>query len=177
VTLAAIPAAGSVFRGLSGGGCVGAEPCPLALTTDTTVTATFSGDLVNVAANRPQFTAGRTLRVAMSVNDPGGAATVDFLFGVLLPDGQTVVFLTPRGPVFGRLADPTTFRPIAAGVSLGAPIAVTVPDILVYTWTGQEPHGAYVLFLAAIRAGAVARGTIGPGDLIGLSKATVVLGP
>src|SRR5262249_4262571 len=31
VTLAAIPAAGSVFRGLSGGGCVGAEPCPLAL--------------------------------------------------------------------------------------------------------------------------------------------------
>lgn len=42
VTLTATPAAGSAFAGWSGGGCLGAGSCQIALNADTEVTATFS---------------------------------------------------------------------------------------------------------------------------------------
>src|SRR5262249_44919192 len=118
---------------------------------------------------RPQFTAGTTLRVAVSVNNPGQPATVDFLVGALLPDHETIVFITGAGFAFGRLSDPTSHRPIAAGGSLAAPPVLTVPDFLVHTWTGAEPPGSYLFFLAAQDAAT--------GNILGLSTATAVLGP
>jgi hypothetical protein len=134
------------------------------------VTATFAGDLVNVAVNRGQFTAGTTVRLAVSVNNPTGQpATVSFLVGVLLPDHDTILFLTGSGFAFGRLSDPTTYRPIASGVPLATPLVLTVPDFFVYTWTGGEPHGSYLFFLAALDAAT--------GNVLGLSAATAVLGP
>jgi hypothetical protein len=42
VTLTATPAAGSVFAGWSGGGCSGAGPCVVTVSSDTSVAATFS---------------------------------------------------------------------------------------------------------------------------------------
>jgi hypothetical protein len=169
VTLTGTPASGSVLRELTGGGCSGAEPCPVTLTGPTTVTATFAGDLVNVAVNRPQFTGGTTVRVAVSVNNPGQPATANFLVGALLPDHDTLAFVTGTGFAFGRLSDPTSYRPIAAGVSLVAPLVLTVTDFLVYTWSGSEPHGDYVFFLAALDAET--------GSILGLSTAIGVLGP
>src|SRR5262249_40473794 len=135
----------------------------------TSVTATFAGDLVNVAVNRGQFTAGTTLHVAVSVNNPGQPATVNFLVGALLPDGDTLVFITDSGIAFGRLSDPTTYQRIAAGLSLAAPLVLTVADFLVYTWTGGEPPGGYLFFLAALDAATR--------NILGLSTATAVLGP
>src|SRR5262249_55476602 len=130
----------------------------------------FAGDLVNVAVNRSQFTAGTTLHVAVSVNNPTGlAATANFLVGALLPDHDTIVFITSSGFAFGRLSDPTTWQPIAAGVPLGAPAVLTVPDFLVHTWTGGEPPGSYLFFLAAQDAAT--------GNILGVSTATAVLGP
>jgi Subtilase family len=169
ITLTGTPTPGSVLRELTGGGCSGAEPCPVSLTGQTTVTATFAGDLVNVAVNRGQFTAGTTVHVAVSVNNLEQPAIATFFVGALLPDGDTLVFMTGSGIAFGRLSDPTTYRPIAAGVSLVAPLVLTVPDFLVYTWTGGEPHGSYVFFLAALDAAT--------GSILGLSTATGVLGP
>src|SRR5262249_28541838 len=81
VTLTGTPAPGSVLRELTGGGCTGAEPCPVILTGSTAVTATFAGDLVNVAVNRGQFTAGTTVHVAASVNNPGQPGTATFFVG------------------------------------------------------------------------------------------------
>jgi hypothetical protein len=170
VTLTGTPAMGSVLRELTGGGCSGAEPCAVSLTASGTVTATFAGDLVNVAVNRGQFTAGTTIRIAVSVNNPTGRpGTANFLVGALLPDHETIVFMTSSGFVFGRLSDPTSYRPIAAGVLLTTPLVVTVPDFLVYTWTGGEPPGSYLFFLAAVDAAT--------GSVLGLSTATAVLGP
>src|SRR5262249_9369821 len=144
VTLTGTPEPGSVLRELSGGGCSGAEPCPMSLTGPTTVTATFAGDLVNVAVNRGQFTARTTLHVAVSVTNPGQPATVNFLVGALLPDHDTIVFITASGFAFGRLSDPTTWQPIAAGVPLATPLVLTVPDFFVHPWSGSEPHGSYL---------------------------------
>src|SRR5262249_36957320 len=150
VTLTGTPAMGSVLREFTGGGCRGAEPCPVNLTTSTMVTATFAGDLVNVAVNRSQFTAGTTVHVAVSVNNPTGQpATANFLVGALLPDHDPTVFIPGSGIAFGRLSDPTTWQPIAAAVPLAAPLVLTVPDFIVHTWSGAEPHGTYVFFLAA----------------------------
>ena len=42
VSLTAMPAPGSTFVGWSGGGCTGIGPCAVAMTADTTVTATFN---------------------------------------------------------------------------------------------------------------------------------------
>jgi hypothetical protein len=42
ITLTAVPDAGSVFGGWTGGGCSGTDPCTITLTTDTEVTATFA---------------------------------------------------------------------------------------------------------------------------------------
>jgi hypothetical protein len=169
VTLTGTPVQGSVLRELTGGGCSGAEPCPVSLAVPTTVTATFAGDLVNVAVNRGQFTAGTTLHVAVSVNNPGQPGTVNFLVGVLFPDGETLVFITGSGFAFGRLSDPTSWRPIAAGVPLAPPLVLTVPDFFVYGWTGGEPHGSYLWFLAAQDATT--------GGFLGLSTAAANLGP
>src|SRR5262249_47936159 len=157
------------LRELSGGGCSGAEPCPVSLTAPTTVTATFAGDLVNVAVNRPQFTAGSTLRVAVSVNNPGQPGAANFLVGALLPDHETIVFITGSGVAFGQLSDPPTYRPVATAVPLAVPLVLTVPDFFVHAWTGGEPPGTYLFFLAAQDATT--------GNLLGLSTATAVLGP
>jgi hypothetical protein len=55
------------------------------------------------------------------------------------------------------------------GVPLAVPLALTLADFLVHTWTGGEPHGSYVFFLAALDAAT--------GNILGLSTATTVLGP
>lgn len=102
-------------------------------------------------------------------SNPGLPATADVLVGVLLPDGDTLVFITGAGPVFGRVSDPRSYRPIAVGIPLAAPLALTVPDFLVYTWTGAEPPGSYLFFLAALDATT--------GNLLGVSTATAGLGP
>jgi hypothetical protein len=169
VTLTGTPAPGSVLRELTGGGCSAAEPCPVTLTGPITVTATFAGDLVNVAVNRSQFTAATTVHVAVSVNNPGQPATVNFLVGALLPDHDTIAFITTSGIALGRLSDPTTYRPIATGVPLAAPLVLTLTDFLVYQWSGSEPHGDYVFFLAAQDAAT--------GNFLGVSTAVANLGP
>jgi hypothetical protein len=170
VTLTGTPAAGSVLRELTGGGCTGAEPCPVSLTASTTVAATFAGDLVNVAVSRGQFTAGTTIHVAVSVNNATGEPPIaNFFAGAVLPDHDTIAFITGSGIALGQLSNPTSYRPIAVGVPLTAPLVLTVPDFLVYTWSGSEPHGSYVLFLAALDAVS--------GDILGLSTAIAVLGP
>ena len=46
VTLTANPAPGSVFTGWSGGGCAGTAPCVVAMTTETSITATFTRTFV-----------------------------------------------------------------------------------------------------------------------------------
>ncbi|HEV8675848.1 MAG TPA: hypothetical protein VGX21_17560 [Methylomirabilota bacterium] len=132
---------------------------------------------VSVAVNQSHFSPGETFVISASVDNRGLSPAVDFYLGVLLPDGETIVFFTGGGTSFGRLSNVATLGPIAARVSLATPFAVSVPNIFAHTWTGSEPPGIYVAFLAVVMPGAFADGTVDPGDVLALSLATFSFGP
>ncbi len=141
----------------------------------TTLVQAYTSLGLSVATNSATFVPGGSLVASVTVDDPGLSTTVDFYFGALLPDGDTVVFFTnlafARG--VGSLAKPATLRPIVAGVDLTAPFTFIQPAFFTYTWTGGEAPGTYVLFVAAVRSGALADNSIDPGDIVALSTATV----
>jgi hypothetical protein len=131
--------------------------------------------VVTVTVDQATFAPGSVLRASVAVVNPGLPEVVDFYLGVLLPGAQTVVLLTEGGGTGqAPAADVAAFAPIARNVSLAAPFVVSVPGFLVHTWTGAEPEGAYLVFLAAARAGSFADGVVDPGDLLAASVATFV---
>lgn len=107
------------------------------------------------AVNQDHFTPGQTLATSLRLENAGSPGALDFYVGVILPDGETVVCLIDGGRAiaFGRLSDPGTFRPIAVGVAMATPLAVTVQDLMTYVWTGSEPPGTYLFFVVAARPG------------------------
>jgi hypothetical protein len=99
-----------------------------------------AADLVSVAVNQAAFTTGDTLVASVTANNPGLPATTDFYLGLLLPGGDTVVFFTAGGGfVLGRASSPASFQPVASGVSLAAPFAVSVPAFIYRVgWYGGQ---------------------------------------
>ena len=99
----------------------------------------------------------------MSANNPGLPFAVDFYLGVVLPDNNTVAFITQGGAAvaFGTLSNLASYRPGATGISLATPFNVTTPPIVSYTLNGTEPVGTWTILFFAFRAGTtelVARG-------------------
>jgi len=133
-----------------------------------TVTSTTPMSIAT-GVNQPTFAPGQVLRTSAVVNSPAQAGAADFFTGLLLPDGRTIEFLTSRGVVFGDIANPASFQPIAVGVPLGSPISSIVPNVIVQQWTGAEPRGIYVFFLLAVRSGTFADGVLGCNDALALA--------
>jgi hypothetical protein len=90
---------------------------------------------------------------------------------VLLPDGDTVAFLTALSPLAVTLlsagADPASFPPLVAGLALAIGDAA-LADFLTHTFGGAEPPGLYQLFVAVLRAGALLDGSLDADDLVAL---------
>jgi uncharacterized repeat protein (TIGR01451 family) len=124
---------------------------------------------VGVSANRSTFAVGQTLTPTVTFTNPGLASVVDVYTGLLFPDGHTIAFFTGAGGfVLGDAANPVSFRPAAAGISLAAPLSATVPNVFSYPWTDTDPRGSYVLFLAAVKANT-------PTDILALATAPLAL--
>jgi hypothetical protein len=112
---------------------------------------------IATGVNQPAFGVGQTMVASAELNSPAQAGAADFFTGLLHPDGTTIEFLTAAGGVaIGNIANPSSFQPVAAGIPLGSPIAVSVPNVIVQQWTGAEPRGTYVFFVVAVRAGTLA---------------------
>src|SRR5436309_234700 len=136
---------------------------------------------LSITTNGDYFAPSYTLEVSVSIENPGLPTVVDFYFGILLPDpcgdpGDTVVFFTDplsfaRG--VGSVAHPATVRPIVAGVDLTTPFTFSRPTFFPYSWTGQEECGWNLVFLAAVKSGALVDNSIDPGDILALSMARV----
>jgi hypothetical protein len=178
VTLTATPGAGDILVGSSVTGCGTALLCTFIVQNATIVTATFE-PFLSIAVNQSQFGTGETIIVSEGVTNPGLDATVDFYLGVVLPDGNTVIFFTSVGGAtgIGSLSDVTTLRPLAAAVALATPFTVSRPTFATHTWTGTEPPGTYYLFFAAVVAGSLADGSVDFGDILALKVVSFTFAP
>ena len=136
--------------------------------------------VARLTTDRVSFRTGDLLTVSLGVENPGlPGAVVDFYFGAVLPDGDTVVFFT--NPAFtsgvGSLAKPLTLQPIVAAVNLTTPFTFSEPAFFSYLWTGGEPPGGYLLFVAAVKPRALLDNRIDAGDIVAVSTAAVTFAP
>jgi hypothetical protein len=122
------------------------------------------------SAGKPSYGPAQTLVAGVDVDNTRGSGLVDFYLGVILPDGVTVVSLG-FGQVLsvGSLTDLRSLTPVARGVGLGTPFRVVESSLFQHVFTGGEPAGSYLLFLAATTPGALGDGALGPGELLALT--------
>jgi hypothetical protein len=73
--------------------------------------------------------------------------------------------------VVGHAANLASFQPFATNVSLAAPFAVSQPNVFTQQWTADDARGPYVFFVAAVKTGALAGGTLNGDDILRLATA------
>lgn len=129
---------------------------------------------LRATVNQTSFAVGQTLTTTIGALNPGLIGSVDVYIGVLLPDGRIVFFVPGGGTAIGSVASLASFRTIATGVSLGAPLAVTIPSFSTYTWTGVEPRGTYSFFFLAVTAGALTDGVVTDAEILAIEVAPFV---
>jgi hypothetical protein len=125
----------------------------------------------SVSASQSSFAVGQTLTAGGSVTNPGLPGTAaDFYVGILRPD-NSIQFFTSAGIVVGSLADLRSFRPLAVNVPLTAQFSVSKADFHTQQWTADDPRGPYVFFIVAVKAGALAGGTITNDKILSVASA------
>lgn len=125
---------------------------------------------ITLSLNQTAFRTGDALCVGLRARNPDPAFIADFYFGVLLPDGVTVLFVTSLSPLDGvvtRLdADARTFRPLLANVQIPQGLDTALPDFFAYTFGGGEQIGTYTFLAVLIPSGAFNDGRVDVGDLL-----------
>lgn len=140
-----------------------------------------TGPALTLTVNQTSFQAGQTLRVGLSAANDGPAVAVDLYVLVRLPDGVSAVFLASLAPpAFASTllsGDPRTFAAAVRNVTLPPGFQTALDPLFTYAFTGTEPPGQYVITVALTRAGALADGVIGPGDILVLTTSQFTVGP
>jgi hypothetical protein len=125
-----------------------------------------------LSINQESFTPGQSLDTALVLRNPGPQRQVDMYVGIVFPDGwvwwvQDVN--TFAGSASESLeADPRTFTPLWAGMTLIAGLNATWEDFIEQTWTGVEGFGTYHLVVGWTVAGSLQDGVIHDGDIVAL---------
>jgi hypothetical protein len=137
---------------------------------------------LSITTNTNRFVEGsKQLGVSVSIQNPGLPAVVDFYFGVVLPDGDTVVFFTDPfsfASGVGSRANPATLRPIVSGVDLTAPFTFGQPTFFSLSYPGNGPYGLHYLFISAVKSGALVDNVYEASDVLGsASFAVFILAP
>ena len=104
-----------------------------------------------IALNQTEFKAGNTLTVGIQVTNPADSPSANLYIGVVMPDGETALFLAPGGATLPvSLTDPVNFRSLQP-----APAAFTLdaPGFAQFTWPADGlPIGTYQVFVALTQA-------------------------
>jgi hypothetical protein len=125
----------------------------------------------SASASQPTFAVGQTLIAGGSVTNPGLTGTAaDFYVGILRPDGS-IQFFTSTGIVVGNVADLRSFQPLAVNVPLATPFSTSQPSVFTHQWTAGDLRGPYLFFLAAVKTGALAGGTIANDQILSVATA------
>jgi hypothetical protein len=133
---------------------------------------------VAMRLNKTDFRPGETLRVDLRLRNPRPMLTTDMYVGLILPDGNTVLWLTNTSPLqgvitpFTQASDPRTFVPILRGVSWPVGMDVTQHNYLTYTFQGLETRGTYHLLVSWTKPGSLQDGRIDEGDILALALAS-----
>jgi hypothetical protein len=108
-----------------------------------------------LATNKANFAPGDLLNVSVGVANGGSSAVLDFYFGVLLPDGVTLLYFSDLSFTTAQasLHELPTLRPIASGVTFPPGAVFNAPQFFQYWFNGHEPSGRYLFFLAATPPG------------------------
>jgi len=136
---------------------------------------------LTLSLNQATFHRGDTLRVGLGARNPGPAFNADFYFGVLLPDGMTLLFLTSLSPLAGMVsrldANPQTFKPLLTNILLPANLDVSFDTVFEVTFSGTEPVGTYVFFAALTPPGAFSDGRTDAHDILAIDAKSLGFGP
>ena len=119
--------------------------------------------------NQTAFHPGEVVEVRIALRNPGPAFSADVYVGALLPDGKAVFMtslLPPIGVVMTLDANPASFPPLLAGIVVPEGPDTTIPDLLSFPFSDQQPRGEYGVFAALARAGTLPDGRIDTGDLV-----------
>lgn len=138
---------------------------------------TSTAPVVRVLLNQTTFQPGSTLQLGADVANPGGGPSADFYLGIQLPDGvNTVTVRLGAAPAAATLANLASLAPTASGIDLAGAFAVREPALLTYTFSGVEPLGTYTAYLAAVVAGGLRDGALGPGELLAFTTTSFTFG-
>jgi hypothetical protein len=132
-----------------------------------------------IRLNQAVFRPGDTLRMDLELRNPGRPLTTDVYVGVILPDGQTILWLTNTAPLegvvtsFTQASDPRSFVPINRGVTWPRGLNAVQHDYLTYTFTGGEGPGTYHLLVGWTKPNSLQDGRIDEGDVLALAWAPI----
>lgn len=128
-----------------------------------------------LSPNQTLFGRGATLDVTLGLGYAGPTLPMDLHFGVVLPDGDSVIFFEHGGGSTGtgRLSDLRSLRPMLRGLAVGGSVHLAIPAFFHYVWQGFEPLGRYRFYFAALRPGALGDGRIDGGELLALQTADI----
>jgi hypothetical protein len=129
-----------------------------------------------VVPGTTQVRAGDVLAVTLRAQNETGNAELDLYAGVLLADGQTLLFFTQPGVIGGQaaLTNPAAFVPL---LSLTGGAGMAPLELFRITVPPSVPPGAYYFFAALVRRGALADNRIDPGDVVVLDARPVTVVP
>ena len=192
VTLFAAPGAGSGFGGWSDGGCSGTGVCTVSMSAAVAVTATFVlHPPLALSLNQPTFHAGDTLRVNVTVANPGPTALIDVYFGALLPPAAGPGVGCPGGDAVAFAADdftrvvvtclsapPQGFAPLFRSRMLpGSLPPTTLVDFFSFVWAPDLPAGPYTTFMVLTPPDAFADGSVDSTDFLAAALQGLTFAP
>ena len=134
---------------------------------------TSNAPILGLHLSQTAFVPTETLRVDVTIANPGPAFDADLYFGNLLPDGVTLIFVTHLAPptvvASALTGDPRNFQPVLTNLRIPQGLTGGLVTDFPLSFAGVEPSGEYLAFAVLAKPGAARDGRIDPGDILAIT--------